>query len=160
MTVRGFLGVRTGRPVRGLIGGLAVGALVMSGSSVALADEVDPVPVESSLALEGTGQDPELSALQRALEEAAETGEPVELLSKRGESREVFAMPDGTVQENSYAVPHWARTDEGWTQVDTDLAVEDGAIQPVASTVGLEFSAGGDDALVRMSRHGRAVELT
>lgn len=160
VTVRGFLGVRMRRPARGLIGVLAVGALVMSGSTVALADEADPGLVEPSFALEGTGPDPERSSLQRALEEAAATGEPVELLSKRGESHEVFALPDGTVQETSYAVPRWARTDEGWAQVDTDLAVEDGAVRPAASTVGLEFSAGGDDALVRMSRHGRAVELS
>jgi hypothetical protein len=158
--MRGLRSVRARRTVRELVGVLAVSALVMSGSSVALADEVDPGPVEPSLAIEGTGPDPERSSLQRALEEAAATGEPVELLSKRGESREVFALPDGTVQENSYAVPRWARTDEGWVQVDTDLAAEDGAVRPVASTVGLEFSAGGDDALVRMSRHGRAVELT
>jgi hypothetical protein len=148
------------RTARGLVGVLAVGALVMSGSSVALADEVDPGPVEPSLALEGTGPDPERSSLLRALEEAAATGERVELLSKRGESREIFALPDGTVQETSYAVPRWARTDAGWTRVDTDLAVEDGAVRPVASTVDLEFSVGGDAALVRMSRHGRAVELT
>ncbi|MCP2282814.1 hypothetical protein APR04_001717 [Promicromonospora umidemergens] len=159
--VRRFAGARVRRIIRGLVGALGVCALVLSGSSVALAEEaMDPGPEEPSLALEGTELDPERSSLQRALDEAADTGEPVELLSKRGESREVFAMPDRTVQEKSYAVPRWARTDEGWARVDTDLALEGGAVRPIASTVGLEFSAGGDGALVRMARHGRAVELS
>ncbi|MEU4384117.1 LamG-like jellyroll fold domain-containing protein [Promicromonospora sp. NPDC023805] len=117
-------------------------------------------PAVPSFSIEDTQQDAERSSLDRALDEAAQTGQRVELLAQRGESREVFALPDGTLEEVSYAVPRWARSQGGWARVDTELAVENGTVRPVASTVGLELSAGGSDPLVRMSRHGRVVELT
>ncbi|MFE7974336.1 LamG-like jellyroll fold domain-containing protein [Streptomyces shenzhenensis] len=97
-----------------------------------------------------------------ALEEAVQTGEAVEVPALRGETREVFATPDGDLEAREYLRPVWARAAEGWRRVDTDLvAASDGMVAPKASTVDVEFSGGGDTApLVRMERAGRELSLS
>ncbi|MGP4112294.1 LamG-like jellyroll fold domain-containing protein [Streptomyces sp. 4N509B] len=84
------------------------------------------------------------------------------MLSLRGESREVFAHPDGTLEAREYLRPVWTREDGEWREVDTTLAVgPDGVVVPGATTVGLAFSGGGvDDPLVQMTRAGRVLELS
>lgn len=99
-------------------------------------------------------------AESEALAEAADTGEPVEVVAQRGEQGEVWAQPDGTLEGRSFVVPQWTRVDGDWARVDTTLREVDGMVAPVASTVDIVFSGGGDGPLVRMDRMGRVVELT
>ncbi len=96
-----------------------------------------------------------------ALDQAGRVGEPVEVLSLRGESSEVFATPDGNLEAREYLRPNRARLDGAWHSIDTDLAeTGDGTVAPAATTVGLEFSGGGDAPLVRMTKAGRELELS
>lgn len=97
-----------------------------------------------------------------ALAEARRTGKPVEISALRGESREVFATPEGRLQAQEYLRPVWARGPGGWKRVDTSLVTTDeGTVAPKAATVDVEFSGGGGTApLVRMRRAGRELSLT
>ncbi|MGW2278081.1 LamG-like jellyroll fold domain-containing protein [Streptomyces sp. NPDC001770] len=79
----------------------------------------------------------------------------------RGESSDVFATSDGNLEAREYLRPVRARVDGSWVPVDTDLAHgPDGTVAPKASTVGLEFSGGGDAPLVRMEKSGRELALS
>jgi hypothetical protein len=96
-----------------------------------------------------------------ALAEAKRTGELVEIAGMRGETREVFATPGGGLEAREYLRPVWTRTDGQWTPVDTALAkAPGGMVAPKATTVGLEFSGGGDAPLVRMTKAGRELALS
>jgi hypothetical protein len=94
-----------------------------------------------------------------ALAEAAETGEPVEITAQRGETREVYATPQGEIEVREFVVPKWTRLEDGWVAIDTTLEASAQGIAPVASASSLVFSAGGADSpLVSMTRHGRVLE--
>ncbi|WP_049567707.1 LamG-like jellyroll fold domain-containing protein [Streptomyces sp. SBT349] len=98
---------------------------------------------------------------EEALAEAARTGEPVEVLSLRGESRDVHATPAGSLEAREYLRPVRTRLGGEWREVDTGLApAGDGMVGPAAATVALAFSGGGDgDPMVRMERGGRSLEV-
>lgn len=97
-----------------------------------------------------------------ALAQAKKTGEPVEVLSQRGESREVYATADGNLEAREHLRPIWTRAGKGWERVDTTLARRsDGTVAPGATTVKLAFSGGGaEEPLVRMERAGRVASMT
>ncbi|WP_338485669.1 LamG-like jellyroll fold domain-containing protein [Streptomyces sp. SCSIO 75703] len=96
-----------------------------------------------------------------AFAEAEKTGEAVEIASLRGETREVFATPEGELEAREHLRPVWTRTGGGWKRIDTDLtATAGGAVAPKASTMDMEFSGGGDGPLVRMRRAGRELSLS
>lgn len=149
----------------------AVGSVLITGGLVPAAAAVetpDGVPYDGPIH-ESTGDGTlEPGALEpssdetRALSEAAETGQPVEVLSLRGEASEAWAQPSGSVEVREYVVPRWTRGEEGaWVRVDTALQkAADGTVAPVASTVNVAFSGGGDGPLVRMERMGRVLELS
>ncbi|WP_343245693.1 LamG-like jellyroll fold domain-containing protein [Streptomyces sp. SID4985] len=133
---------------------LAVGAVpALGGEAVAAA----PTAARSAGAASPTGVVSEADALA----EARRTGKPVEVSAQRGESREVFATPEGHLEAREYLRPVWARVEDGWRRVDTDLVVTDqGMVAPKAATVNVEFSNGGNATpLVRMRRAGREVNL-
>ncbi|MFJ8396734.1 LamG-like jellyroll fold domain-containing protein [Streptomyces sp. NPDC094144] len=110
----------------------------------------------------GADEDTTASTDLEALAKAKKTGEPVEVLSQRRESSEVFATPQGDLEAREYLRPVWTRTGGQWKHVDTDLeAASNGTVAPKAATVGLEFSGGGGKApLVRMERAGRTLSLS
>ncbi|MER7748982.1 LamG-like jellyroll fold domain-containing protein [Streptomyces bacillaris] len=96
-----------------------------------------------------------------ALAKARKSGEPVEVVSQRGESRELFATPQGDLEAREYLRPVWTRVEGEWTRVDTALAeISGGMVAPKATTVKLEFSGGGDVPLVRMEKAGRELALS
>ncbi|QFY10214.1 LamG domain-containing protein [Nonomuraea phyllanthi] len=98
---------------------------------------------------------------EQALARAERTGRLVEIASLRGESSEVFATPDGTLEAREHLRPVRARVDGQWRPIDTTLATsDDGTVAPEAATVGLRFSGGGDAPMVRMSRAGRELALS
>ncbi|MFJ6686861.1 FG-GAP-like repeat-containing protein [Streptomyces werraensis] len=96
----------------------------------------------------------------QALTKAAKAGKPVEVLSHRTEASQVFANPSGTFTEERYAIAQWARKGNTLVDIDTTLSrTGGGKITPKATTVGLEFSGGGDGPLATITRDGRSVSL-
>ncbi|MDH6193230.1 hypothetical protein M2168_006348 [Streptomyces sp. CZ24] len=138
-----------------LTSALAFGLVAPVGPAKALTREVAPAAASDSVS------EPVMSESE-ALAAAKKLGEPVEVLSQRRESGEVFATPQGNLEAREYLRPVWARQKSGWTRVDTDLtAAADGSVAPKATTVDLRFSGGGDKApLVRLTRAGRSLALS
>ncbi|WP_254878784.1 LamG-like jellyroll fold domain-containing protein [Streptomyces sp. NA04227] len=100
------------------------------------------------------------SSEDEAIAEARRSGQKVEVTSLRGESRDVFATPEGRLEAREYLRPVRTRTGGVWKSVDTTLVNSaSGAVTPRNATVGLEFSGGGEDALVRLQRAGRTLEI-
>ncbi|GGO81929.1 LamG-like jellyroll fold domain-containing protein [Wenjunlia tyrosinilytica] len=96
-----------------------------------------------------------------ALGRARESGRNVEVGSLRSESGEVYATPDGDLEAVEHLRPVRARVGGAWKAVDTSLAVRpDGSVGPAVTTVGMEFSGGGDEPLVRLHRAGRELALS
>lgn len=111
-----------------------------------------------SAAATGQGYSAEES---KALAEAADSGEQVELLSQRTETSQVFANPSGTFTEERYATAQWTRQGNKLVDIDTTLQVmESGKIRPKATSVGLEFSGGGEGPLAVITRDGRSISLS
>ncbi|TNM34408.1 VCBS repeat-containing protein [Streptomyces sedi] len=95
-----------------------------------------------------------------ALREAANTGEPVEVLSQRTETSQVFANPEGDFTEDVYATAQWVRRDGRLLDIDTTLSPNpDGSLSPAATEVAVTFSGGGDTALATVTRDGRSLGL-
>lgn len=100
------------------------------------------------------------TAENTALTKAADTGEPVEVVSQRTEASQVFANPTGTLTEERYATAQWARQGNKLVDIDTSLQMgESGKIAPKATAVGLEFSGGGAGPLATITRDGRSISL-
>ncbi|MER5587508.1 LamG domain-containing protein, partial [Streptomyces asoensis] len=98
---------------------------------------------------------------QDALAEAKRSGRSVEVGSLRSESSDVYATPDGNLEAREYLRPVRTRVGGEWKPVDTDLVkTSEGTVAPGATTVGLEFSGGGDAPLVRMEKAGRELALS
>lgn len=119
------------------------------------------IPLRAGAAA-GTSGDPASPATtDEALTRARRTGESVEVGSLRSESGDVYATPDGNLEAREYLRPVRARVDGRWKPVDTNLVrTPQGVVAPGATTVGLEFSAGGDAPLVRLEKTGRELALS
>lgn len=101
------------------------------------------------------------AAETKAKGEAKKSGKSVEIRSKRTETDDIWANPDGTLTANHALVP--VRVYRGGKLVDADTTLAkaaDGRIAPAATAVGLSFSGGGTGALVTMRKDGRDVSLT
>ncbi|MGW6391201.1 FG-GAP-like repeat-containing protein [Streptomyces sp. NPDC055103] len=97
----------------------------------------------------------------QALKEAKRTGKPVELVSRRTETDEVFINPDGTARVDRSILPIRVRQGSKLVDIDPNLAAgSDGRIAPKASKLAVSFSGGGDDIFATMIREGRTVTLT
>jgi hypothetical protein len=67
------------------------------------------------------------------------------------EFTQVVATPDGSFEMTSTSVPVRTEVDGEWVDIDTDLALaESGYLEPGATTVPVQFSAGGSDELARV----------
>ncbi len=95
-----------------------------------------------------------------ALAKAADTGDPVEVLSLRDEYTQVFAETDGqSLMQESSSSPVFGRNAEGeLAEIDTTLELVDGAIRPVATALGLVLPAGPGETL-DLSYEGSGLEL-
>ncbi|WP_324831004.1 MULTISPECIES: LamG-like jellyroll fold domain-containing protein [unclassified Streptomyces] len=95
-----------------------------------------------------------------ALARAKRTGEPVEVLTMRSESADVFAQPDGSLEAREYLRPVRTRVGDEWKSVDTELVrTTDGGVAPKAVTNRTVFSGGGDGPMVRLSKAGRELSF-
>ncbi|QLJ02885.1 LamG domain-containing protein [Streptomyces sp. NEAU-sy36] len=107
-----------------------------------------------------SAEQPELTEAA-AFAQARHTGKPVEVASLRGESREVYATPEGNLEAREHLRPVRARAGGQWKPIDTDLAKTDsGMVAPKVTAVGLEFSGGGNAPMVRMNKAGRTLALS
>ncbi|MGW8065917.1 LamG domain-containing protein [Streptomyces ziwulingensis] len=113
------------------------------------------------------GDEPPASPLsdgQKALEQAQETGQRVEVTGERTERTTVFANPDGytfTLEESVVPVRVPA-SDGGWKAPDATLEKRsDGTVGPKGAAVQMVFSGGGDAApLARIEDEGRSLALS
>ncbi|MET9622765.1 LamG domain-containing protein [Streptomyces sp. NPDC006464] len=86
--------------------------------------------------------------------QAAESGQPVEVLAERTEYTTTMANPDGTFTLTKSITPQRARdTDGGWREVDATLERRaDGTIGPKSAVVDVRFASGGNgDSLIRLA---------
>ncbi|WP_333563797.1 LamG-like jellyroll fold domain-containing protein [Nocardiopsis endophytica] len=115
----------------------------------------------SLLAAPAAAEPSDLSLEEEAAEQAASSGERVEIEAFTDETTQVFAEPDGSFTMESSPVPQRVRTGDGWSPVDTDLvAAGDGTVRPKASAAEVAFSGGGDGApMARVGIGSNAVEL-
>ncbi|XVQ11524.1 LamG domain-containing protein [Spirillospora sp. CA-255316] len=140
--------MRVGRVGAGLVTAvMAVSLVQVLGLSGVDRAAAEPVP-------EGAATE------QQALTQARESGEPVEVLSRRGEHRTVRALPTGRLELVEHLRPVRTRQDGRWVDIDTKLRTSGSDVVPGATTVGLRLSGGGDGPLVRMSRAGRELSLS
>lgn len=117
------------------------------------------VPVPVSAAAEEPAA---LSEGQRALVQAKEAGQQVEVVGERTEHTTVYANPDGyTFSLEESAVPVRVAGDGGdWEKPDPTLEQRaDGSVGPKAAATRMSFSGGGDTALVKIEDRGRSLEL-
>ncbi|AZM77875.1 LamG domain protein jellyroll fold domain protein [Streptomyces sp. KPB2] len=104
-----------------------------------------------------------LSESQKALEQAQESGQRVEVTGQRTARTTVFANPDGytfTLEESSTPVRAPA-ADGGWQAPDPTLVKRaDGTVGPKGAAVQMAFSGGGDTGpLARIEDQGRSLAL-
>ncbi|MFB9388777.1 FG-GAP-like repeat-containing protein [Streptomyces coeruleoprunus] len=101
-----------------------------------------------------------MSEEDKALQDAAATGRPVELVSARTESSDTWAMPDGSfsVKRHGTAVRLWR--DGAWVAADPTLVfAADGSVVPKASAVSTKFSGGGTGPMLSGIKDGRTLTL-
>ncbi|MFC8419989.1 VCBS repeat-containing protein [Streptomyces sp. NPDC057236] len=97
---------------------------------------------------------------ERALERAAETGEPVEVTSARTETSETHALPNGNLRTTQHTLPVRVKREGAWLPVDTTLTEAAGRVRPKAVPGDVTFSAGGDTKLVSLADRGGELSLT
>jgi Concanavalin A-like lectin/glucanases superfamily len=117
-----------------------------------------PAPAGAAPAVPVAADGSERSALQRA----AATGEPAEVLDLRTENSQVFAEPDGHLRLEAGVLPRWVRRDDGsWRDIDLRLRVgDDGRLRPVASVADVAFSADGTGPLASVDHQGHTMTLS
>ncbi|MEU7012614.1 LamG domain-containing protein [Streptomyces sp. NPDC046385] len=122
---------------------------------------VVPVPAAQAAAL--ATDTPVLDEAHRALEQAKESGQRVEVQGERGERTSVFANPDGfTFTLEQHTVPvRVSKPGSGWQTPDATLERRaDGTVGPKAASAEMSFSDGsGSEPLVKISDQGRSLEL-
>lgn len=99
----------------------------------------------------------EQSPGQQALAQAAESGEPVEVIGERTEYSTVLANPDGETftLRASVSPQRVATASGGWAAPDPTLVRgQDGRIAPRAAATGIEFSNGGGREVAKISEGG------
>ncbi|MFF9569881.1 FG-GAP repeat domain-containing protein [Streptomyces sp. NPDC014685] len=139
--------------VASLVLALAI-ALSLPQPMEAIAAAPDEGPSASDRALKS------VDAEAKALAQAVDTGEPVEVLPQRTEISQVFANPSGTFTQDSYATPQWTRKNHKLVDINTDLASEaNGRIAAKATEIGVSFSGGGSGPLVTVARDGRSLSF-
>ncbi|MEV5687468.1 VCBS repeat-containing protein [Streptomyces sp. NPDC052164] len=100
----------------------------------------------------------QLDAEGTAAAEAKKTGRPAEVLAQRTEASQVFANPDGSFTQDTYALPQFARQGNALVPIDTALKTNaDGSLSPKATEVDVRFSGGGEGPLATIVRDGRSM---
>ncbi|MER7696583.1 FG-GAP-like repeat-containing protein [Streptomyces sp. NPDC096095] len=108
-----------------------------------------------------TPEVPKDDATATAAAKASETGRPTEVLAQRTEISQLFANPDGSLTQDTYALPKFVRKDGRLVAFDTTLETHaDGTLSPRATEIDVRFSGGGEGALATVERDGRSMSWT
>ena len=85
----------------------------------------------------------------------------MEVSSLRGENQTVTANPDGTFTATVHLEPVRVQRPNGtWAAMDTTLRAQpDGSIRPVAITVDMTFSGGGNARLAQIADSGKSLRM-
>ncbi|WP_236239995.1 DNRLRE domain-containing protein [Streptomyces sp. CC228A] len=133
-------------------------AAVLAGGSLSLTPVVSATPAAAATTDASAVSQPGSAA--HALTEAKKSGKPVEILDKRSETSETFALPNGNYRHVQHTVPVRVKREGEWTAVDTSLVKAAGRITPKAAVGNVTFSAGGKAPLVVLKDQGRTLKLT
>jgi hypothetical protein len=99
-----------------------------------------------------------------ALTSARQSGQLVEVLGLRTESTQTFATPQGSFVSEESLRPRFVHLPDGWRDADATLRrTPDGGIEPVATTLAMRFSGGGDAAMATLAERSgarRSLSLT
>lgn len=86
---------------------------------------------------------------------------PVEVLSKRTETSQTFANPDGTFTLKQSSQPVRTKKFGAWVDLDPTLELgSDGLVRPRATAMEMAFSGGGSAPLVTVRYDGERMSLT
>ncbi|MFF1509297.1 FG-GAP-like repeat-containing protein [Streptomyces sp. NPDC058326] len=119
--------------------------------AVATAVEVSDDPVANG----------SLSEEDYALQQAAATGQPVEVVSRRTESSDTWAQPEGSFKVSEHGTPVRLWRAGGWVPADPSLEfAADGSVVTKATNVAVKFSGGGTAPLIQGAMNGRTLTLT
>ncbi|WP_274543617.1 FG-GAP-like repeat-containing protein [Streptomyces sp. 111WW2] len=140
---------------------LAAAVAVPSALSVPAASAAVSSTVADAEAASDPVADGSKSEEDYALEQAAATGQPYELLSARTESSDTWALPDGTWSVKRHGTPVRMLRNGAWIPTDPTLQfAPDGRVSPKASTVAVSFSGGGSGPMLTGVKDGRTLSLT
>ncbi|WP_435809055.1 LamG domain-containing protein [Streptomyces parvulus] len=153
-------GDRSAAVGRGPVRGRSVGLVVLA--CAALTASLVPGPAALAVDDDLSSVAP-LSEGQKALHQAEESGQRVEVTGERTARTTVFANPDGhtfTLEESSTPVRAPA-VDGGWQAPDPTLVKRsDGTVGPKGAAVQMAFSGGGGAGpLARIEDQGRSLAL-
>ncbi|MFI9550104.1 LamG-like jellyroll fold domain-containing protein [Nonomuraea endophytica] len=95
-----------------------------------------------------------------ALAAAETSGQLVEVLAERGEAREVYATPEGTMYVQDRLTPIRTKQGDTWVPLYNALRFKDGALKPYTSLVDLKLSTGGTGPMATLTRSGHTMSLT
>lgn len=117
--------------------------------SLLVGSAVGPEPARAETAAEASAETSAVADAQWAPDEASaqtiaqQYGHPVAVDSEASPTQLVSALPDGSMQMESDAVPQRVKQGTSWVPVDTTLQVDsDGMFAPKASAAPVEFSVG------------------
>lgn len=137
---------------------LLVPPLLVVGAHAAVADSPSDAPTRAAAAGTGAGLSPESAASRKA----ADSGDPVQVVSETTPTDLVTALPDGTFRLDASPVPVRTKQGNAWVPLDTTLQEgADGLIRPKAAAVDVAFSGGGTSAaLATMSQGGSSYSIS
>ncbi|MFB7539372.1 FG-GAP-like repeat-containing protein [Streptomyces zaomyceticus] len=102
-----------------------------------------------------------MTEAEKASLDAAASGQPVEVVSRRQETSDTWALPDGTFSVRQYGSVVRVLQEGVWVDADPTLVfAADGSVVPKATSVGVQFSGGGTGPMVTGVQDGRTLSLT
>ncbi|MDQ1713504.1 MAG: hypothetical protein QOE45_2954 [Frankiaceae bacterium] len=133
---------------------LVLGAVVAAGLTV-----VAPVTASAAPAPHADA-DPDRRPTRAAAAAAARaTKRRVEVTDATSETVRSWANPDGTFSDEVAAHPVRTRRGDDWVDVDTTVALREGAVRPAATVGDMAFSPGGAGGLASIEHDGASVAL-
>ncbi|WP_158710472.1 FG-GAP-like repeat-containing protein [Streptomyces flavochromogenes] len=127
----------------------------------ALAPQAPPAAAASAPVVNNPVADGSLSEEDYALQQAATTGQPFEVVSRRTESSETWAQPEGSFKVTEHGTPVRLWREGEWVAADPTLEfAPDGSVVTKATDIATKFSGGGTAPLIQGAMNGRTLTLT
>lgn len=133
-------------------GAAAVAFIVLSSAYAAIGS------IPSGAVPEGPPNPPP-TAIERATDQAAETGSPVQVESLDSMYSTTYANPNGSLTRDTSQAPIRIKQGTDWVDVDYELERVNGGWSPKASPVDVVFSDGGDHDAVSLGDGSKQLDL-